>query len=248
MISPLVMEKGNIRMDKFILSLQSEVASHPVLTNPWLTERSKYLSFEDLLLWLSQEYFVSIGFVDWFLFVAANTKNQMAKIILVQNIWEELGEGNVSETHVSILEDFLEKLGYDLASNAILNETKEYLSDMQKIISLGFFYGLGALGPANEYLLKLEYSKVSESYQTLKNKLNLPEGKFFQVNLDADEGHSKRMFDLISLLANTEKEKNEVRDGNRLALDAREKFYVGLERISPTNLTRASFESFSEET
>lgn len=224
-------------MNDFIKSLQTEVKNHSVLTNPWIQEKSKQLEFEDLLLWLSQEYYVSVGFVNWFLLVAAKTNHQLAKIILVENIWEELGEGNVAETHVSILEDFLAKLGFNLEENQILQETNEYLLDMEKIIAKGFFYGLGALGPANEYLLKLEYSKIAESYLKLKASRQLPEGKFFNVNLDADEGHSKRMFDLIVLMAKTEEEKLEVNIGNRLALDARAKFYQGLNRISPVKFS-----------
>ncbi len=221
-------------MSSIVSQLKSDVQNHSVLNHPWLLSRSLELKFDDLLLWLSQEYFVSIGFVDWFLIVASTTRNQKAKIVLVENIWEELGEGKIEDTHVSILESFLGKLGFDLNTNRILPETESYLKDMKKVIEKGFFYGLGALGPANEYLLKLEYSKISDSYQKLKLKTDLPEGKFFQVNLEADEGHSKRMFDLISETAVSSEQKEEVILGNRLALDAREKFYEGLEKISPS--------------
>lgn len=215
-------------MNRLIETLKIEVQSHAVLNHPWLVSRAQSMTRSDLILWLSQEYFVSIGFVDWFLIVASKTKNQKAKIVLIENIWEELGEGNIHETHVSILEEFLGKLNFDLKSNKKLHHTESYLKAMKKIINKGFFYGLGALGPANEYLLKLEYSKISNSYQKLKELENLPEGKFFQVNLDADEGHSKRMFDLIEEVSLSEKEQMEVIEGNRLALNAREQFYIGL--------------------
>ncbi|XDD44849.1 iron-containing redox enzyme family protein [Leptospira sp. WS39.C2] len=223
-----------------ISRLKSDVENHTVLRSKWLMERKEKMSFDDLILWLSQEYFVSIGFVDWFLLVAANTRNQKAKIVLVENIWEELGEGKISDTHVSILTDFLTQLKFDFNSHQILPETKTYLEKMKSVIDLGFFYGLGALGPANEYLLKLEYSQIAESYQKLKIDLGLPEGKFFQVNLDADEGHSKRMFDLIEEVCLTEISKEEVREGNRLALEARLDFYLGLSRIDLTNLSQMS--------
>ncbi|MCW7504007.1 iron-containing redox enzyme family protein [Leptospira paudalimensis] len=211
--------------------LKREVETHSVLQAKWLKERNIKMSFDDLLLWLSQEYFVSIGFVDWFLLVAANTRDQKAKIVLVENIWEELGEGKISETHVSILTNFLEQLGFDFSKHQILPETKTYLEKMKSVIDLGFYYGLGALGPANEYLLKLEYSQIANSYQQLKKEFNLPEGKFFQVNLDADEGHSKRLFDLIETVCLTDESKKQVMEGNRLALDAREDFYLGLSRL-----------------
>ncbi|TGL61337.1 iron-containing redox enzyme family protein [Leptospira jelokensis] len=228
-------------MNDFIEHLKSEVESHPVLTSKWLLDRKERLRFEDLVLWLSQEYFVSIGFVDWFLLVAAKTRNQKAKIVLVENIWEELGEGKIDDTHVSILTEFLNQLKFDFSTHEILPETKTYLEKMKSVIDLGFYYGLGALGPANEYLLKLEYSQIANAYQKLKLEYNLPEGKFFQVNLDADEGHSKRMFDLIAEVSDTDQSRHQVMEGNRLALEARKDFYLGLSRLDEFNLKKAVF-------
>lgn len=218
--------------------LKKDVETHPVLRSQWLLERNVSMSFDDLILWLSQEYFVSIGFVDWFLLVAAKTRDQYAKIVLVENIWGELGEGNIADTHVSILIEFLTKLNFDFANHQLLSETKTYLDKMESIIEKGFFYGLGALGPANEYLLKLEYSQISEAYKKLKTAMALPEGKFFQVNLDADEGHSQRMFELIEETAKTEESKKQVIEGNLLALVAREDFYKGLSRLDKERLTK----------
>ncbi|TGL37318.1 iron-containing redox enzyme family protein [Leptospira perdikensis] len=218
-------------------TLKTDVETHPVLKSQWLLERNKSMSFNDLILWLSQEYFVSIGFVDWFLQVAAKTRDQNAKIILVENIWGELGEGKIEDTHVSILTEFLTKLNFDFVNHTLLPETKTYLDKMETIIGKGFFYGLGALGPANEYLLKLEYSQISEAYQKLKAEMTLPEGKFFQVNLDADEGHSQKMFELINQTAVTDEAKKQVIEGNLLALAAREDFYTGLTRLDKERLT-----------
>lgn len=221
-----------------IETLKKDVETHPVLKSQWLFERNISMSFNDLILWLSQEYFVSIGFVDWFLQVAAKTRDQNAKIVLVENIWGELGEGKIADTHVSILTEFLTKLNFDFSNHKLLPETKTYLDKMESIIGKGFFYGLGALGPANEYLLKLEYSQISQAYQKLKLEMALPEGKFFQVNLDADEGHSQRMFELIEETATTEESKNQVLEGNLLALVAREDFYTGLSRLDRERLTK----------
>ncbi|ABZ94249.1 iron-containing redox enzyme family protein [Leptospira biflexa] len=227
-------------MNNFIQTLKNDVETHPVLQSKWLKERKLKFSFDDLLLWLSQEYFVSIGFVDWFLLVAAKTRDQNAKIILVENIWEELGEGKIEETHVSILTEFLKSLHFDFFAHKMLPETKTYLEKMQAVIDLGFFYGLGALGPANEYLLKLEYSQIADAYQKLKWEMGLPEGKFFQVNLDADEGHSKRMFDLIANVCHTEESKHQVAEGNRLALEARKDFYSGLSNLDKKEFNQSN--------
>jgi pyrroloquinoline-quinone synthase len=214
--------------DRLTETLKQEVETHKVLQMPWLQKRKDFLEKSDLLLWLSQEYFVSVDFVNWFLLSAVQTNSIDAKIILVHNIWEELGEGNAFDSHVKILEKFLEDMGFDFSSHKILKGTEDYLKRMKEIISMGFLESLGALGPANEYLLKLEYGMMSESYKKLKERETLPEARFFQVNLEADESHSAKMFRLIEKMAQSESEKKAVVLGNKLALDARILFYEGL--------------------
>lgn len=210
-------------------SLEESVRNHPVLTsNRWLEQKERRIEKRDLLLWLRQEYFVSVDFVNWFLNTAAVSDSVEAKIVLVQNIWEELGEGKAEDSHVRILSKFLSDMGEVVEDGHRLPETKAYLDLMQKITRTDFYSALGALGPANEYLLKLEYSRMFKSYRDLKERTILPEGKFFQVNLDADESHAEKLFRLIEVVADTEEKRNRVMEGSRLALDARLVFYEGL--------------------
>ncbi len=217
-------------MKSFQEELILQVIQHPVLkSNHWLEEKEERMDREDLLLWLKQEYFVSVAFVGWFLNTAAISEGVASKIVLVENIWEELGEGNEEEAHVSILKKFLSEMGESVSDKDILPETQNYLSLMQKITTTDFYSALGALGPANEYLLKLEYARMYKSYSDLKSRISLPEGKFFQVNLEADESHAEKMFRLIETTADDEDKRERVREGNRLALDARLVFYEGLE-------------------
>ncbi len=208
--------------------LKVDVECHPVLQNKWLQTKKENLELDDLKTWLSQEYFVSVDFVNWFLIAASQSNDLEAKIILVQNIWEELGEGNPRESHVEILKSFLKSIHYDFQKIICFPETEQYLNQMRKIIYMGFWESLGALGPANEYLLKLEYGAMANAYQILKDKLNLPEPKFFQVNLNADESHAAKLFDLIKKKADTPSKKKAVIQGNQLALNARLLFYEGL--------------------
>jgi pyrroloquinoline-quinone synthase len=211
-----------------IEKLKLEVESHPVLTNHWLVKRKNHLSKRDLSLWLSQEYFVSIAFVNWFLWTTSLTTDINAKIILVQNIWEELGEGNSNLSHVKILTQFLEKLGLVESDLKILPQTEKYLQEMKEITNSNFYSAIGALGPANEYLLKLEYGQMYDSYQKLRKEEKLPEAQFFKVNLEADESHSAKLFRLIKDICNTEEKKKLVTEGNQRALSARMLFYEGL--------------------
>ena len=149
--------------------LKFEVENHPVLKADWLLDKKIHLAKEDLCLWLSQEYFVSVEFVNWFLWTASLTSNIEAKILLVHNIWEELGEGNPSASHVMILTKFLNEIGIKESNLSILGYTGKYLQDMKELTNSNFYAALGALGPANEYLLKLEYGQMYESYQKFRS-------------------------------------------------------------------------------
>ena len=57
------------------------VENHSVLKNTWLEKRKTNMNRKDLILWLSQEYFVSVEFVNWFLWTASLTNQIDAKII-----------------------------------------------------------------------------------------------------------------------------------------------------------------------
>ncbi|TGL64048.1 iron-containing redox enzyme family protein [Leptospira sarikeiensis] len=220
-------------MKGFREELIDQVKYHPVLTsNLWLEEKEERMEKSDLLLWLKQEYFVSVEFVNWFLNTAALTNFVPSKIILVENIWEELGEGREEDAHVSILRKFLSEMGETVREEDLLPETDSYLKLMKKITTTDFYSALGALGPANEYLLKLEYSRMYKSYSDLKSRISLPEGKFFQVNLEADESHSEKLFKLIESVATDPEKKQKVREGSKLALDARLVFYEGLKKVN----------------
>lgn len=211
-----------------INELKMQVENHPVLKSQWLMERKKQLTKKDLILWLCQEYFVSVEFVNWFLWTASLTNDVNAKIILVQNIWEELGGGNANKSHVKILIQFLKKIGIDENEIVLLEHTKVYLQKMKELTSNNFYEALGALGPANEYLLKMEYGQMYNAYKELRKKENLPESTFFEVNLEADESHSEVLFRLIELICDTSDKSNKVKEGNQKALEARLLFYEGL--------------------
>ncbi|MBK8394269.1 MAG: iron-containing redox enzyme family protein [Leptospiraceae bacterium] len=211
--------------------LKSQVENHPVLKAKWLADKKNHLSKKDLTLWLSQEYFVSVDFVNWFLWTASLTSNINAKILLVHNIWEELGEGNASASHVMILIKFLRDIGINESELKLLEKTESYLKDMKNLTNSNFYSALGALGPANEYLLKLEYGQMYESYQKLRKEENLPEALFFEVNLEADESHSAQLFRLIESVCDTPEKIKQVKDGNQKALDSRLSFYEGLNSV-----------------
>ena len=51
---------------------------------------------------------------------------------------------------------------------------------MKELTNSNFYAALGALGPANEYLLKLEYGQMYESYQKLRREEKLPEALFLK--------------------------------------------------------------------
>ena len=211
--------------------LKSIVAGHDVLQSKWLLERQAVMHIVDLKHWLTQEFHVSVAFVKWFLWTSALTDDIPARIVLVENIWEELGEGKPQDSHVEILRKFLSDLG--VADNAIplFSATAEYLHLMREITSSDFYEAIGALGPANEYLLKLEYSLMYDSYKKLAQTMDLPQARFFEINLEADESHSAKMFRLIEKVAIDSEKQEKVINGTIRALNARKLFYRGLEQI-----------------
>lgn len=209
----------------FIAHLKGVVQTHDWTETEFIKKcDEKTLSLRDLRSFVSQEWHVSKEFPNWMRELLAKIpkkQDRLAKAYVSENIASELGldEGN---SHFGLLQKAALELG--LENPTVNPTTQEYLATMRNLCGGSFLMGLGALGPANEYLINIEYSKIRRAV-----KGNFPFLKeFFRENLDADEVHSEKFFWIICENAKNPIARQTVINGMIDSLDARRQFYEGL--------------------
>lgn len=202
------------------------VENHPVLHHPFLRlAESDRATPEAAIAWGLQDRHVSRAFPLQLAELVTLFPEPEQRMPLVENLWEEHGEGDPSLAHVKLLDALLLSVG--VAPDALLVPplagTTAFLDVPARCPSaLG---KLGAFCYGNEYLALLEFPVLERCFRGL---FPGPDLRYFVSNEEADEGHTKLIEDLIADECRTPDDVDDVLAGAVASLDARCAFYDSL--------------------
>lgn len=216
------------------------VKSDPVLHHPLLkAARAQALSREHLKLFAVQESFVSLAFPAMMAEVVARIPYTLEAVRypLITNMFEEVGERSLNESHPALLRRLAGALGaadHEISTAQPLLKTKQYLDALFSICrDSSYLRALGAIGYGNEYLVLFEYPPFREATRAV----GCPEEvlRFFDVNIEADATHTVNLERALAHACTGPGDVEAIYDGMMQSLAARNLFYDGLwEQMSGT--------------
>lgn len=201
------------------------VENHGVLAHPFLHYLDGPRATADAAVaWALQDRHVSRAFPLELTALIALFPEPEQRMPLVENLWEEHGSGDVTQSHVKLLDALLLSVGVPSDGLAVLPlpGTRAFLDVPAR---LGTLARLGAFCYGNEYLALLEFPRLEDCFRRLFPGADL---RYFASNADADEGHTELIEDLIGRECRSETDVAEVMAGATVALDARCDFYDSL--------------------
>jgi pyrroloquinoline-quinone synthase len=167
---------------------------------------------------------------------SANVPDDPTRMALIENLWEEHGEGVLSKSHRILYANFANALG---VTNEALEQTKALPTTeicVENLMSLckdkHFLVSLGALGPGTEFFTNSEYSLIESGLKTY-DFLSESDIEFWTVHISLDEHHYSDMVDAIRKWAETEEQRDMIREGAHKALALEYIFWEGLEDNLP---------------
>ena len=209
-----------------------KILNHPFLNrikDGWLDKRQLH--------YFVGQYGIYCRYFPRFLAAAAaNIPDDPTRMALVENMWEEHGEGVLEKSHRILYNNFAKAVGYtieELEQVPPLATTEiciENLLDMCR--NKHFLVGLGALGPGTEYFTNSEYS-IIESGMKKFDFLSADDIEFWTVHISLDEHHYSDMVDAIKGWTTTDENKERIRKGALKALALEHIFWEGLEDNLP---------------
>jgi pyrroloquinoline quinone (PQQ) biosynthesis protein C len=131
--------------------------------------------------WSRRDYWVSREFPGLVATLAGEVENLDVRLILVRNLWDECGKGNLRNAHFNLYNMFLASIGEaepaqpDSTATAFLQAQKSYAYTDRAIATGVFCY-------ANEYMCQFEFATLSAAVTRL-----FPESDtryFTQLNVD----------------------------------------------------------------
>jgi pyrroloquinoline-quinone synthase len=207
---------------------------HPLWRHPFVERcRSGRLTLAQVRVLGAQMYQFCHQFPSFLALALAACPQEEARVVIGENLWEELGEGDPQRAHASLFRRFTRALGLTdaqlyaqpaLPETAALIDTYRALSERYGVLGI-----LGALCYASEGIVAALYTQIQGG---LQHSLALDRDAllFFELHIHVDDGHADKLESVLLPMLRTTKDVLLVELAIRSALDARCAFFDGILR------------------
>ena len=217
--------------------------SHPLWRHPFVECcRAGQLTLGQVRVLGAQMYKFCHQFPSFLAIALAACPQEDARIVIGENLWEELGEGDPQGAHASLFRRFTRALGIDDAQLSAVPAQPETSALIETYRHLGDRYGvlgiLGALCYASEGIVGALYSHIQTGLLRA-SAFDREALKFFEVHIHVDDGHADKLESILLPMLRTPHDELLVEQAIRTALDARCRFFDGVMREAERNAANA---------
>ncbi len=184
------------------------------------------------LQYFAEQYSVYCSYFPRFLAAtAANIPDDATRMPIIENLWEEHGEGKLIKSHRILFDRFARATG--LAESAVrkpkaIPTTQIVCENLFNLCQDGHFLeSLGALGPGTEFFTNSEYA-IIEAGLKKHDFFTAKDIEFWTVHISLDETHYSEMVGAIAPWSNTLENKFLIKSGAKKAIDLEILFWDGL--------------------
>ena len=159
--------------------------------------RSGVVSRRELEVFLVQQHHYSRHFTRYLCALLANLSNELDRLALTKNLFEEMGLGDMGdEPHVKIYRDMLFALDLDPEMSPAFPETIALVSTMLRLCSApNPIVGLGALCLGAEAIVPHVYAQILNGL--VARGFPMQQLRFFPLHIDGDDDHALTMKGII---------------------------------------------------
>jgi pyrroloquinoline-quinone synthase len=181
----------------------------------------------------AQMYKFCHQFPNFLALALAACPQEDARIVIGENLWEELGEGDPQRAHARLFRRFTRGLGLTDAQLFAQPERPETAALIATYLNLSERYGvrgiLGALCYASEGIVAALYTQIQGG---LRQTVQLDDDAllFFELHIHVDDGHADKLESVLLPMLHTARDVHRVEQAIRSALDARCRFFDGVLR------------------
>lgn len=218
---------------EFLAGLRRRVRRHTGVNHPLLARLSHVpFSREDYKV-AGLQHYALVGmftrYLEQLLLIApdSDAKSWIAKVLV-----DEYGEGSDGKDHAELYKEYLFAAGAteeELTSTKLHTDVTGFIEEHLRICTEEpFLVGLGAVGPGHEWSIPHMFPHLVRG---LKRAGFSPEEiMYFELHLEQDEDHGAWLEEALEMYATTYKAQQEIERGAMLSLEARTRFWTGVQR------------------
>ena len=219
------------------LEQQLEPRIDKILNHPFLKRLEDGWLDKKQLKYFATQYSVYCQYFPRFLAAtAANIPDDTTRFPIMENMWEEHGSGDMSQSHRTLFNNFAKSVGmtqYEIDHAEPLPTTRICVENLINLCKDGHFLeSLGALGPGTEFFTTDEYTIIEKGLKTY-DFLSPKDYEFWTIHIGLDDEHYSEMIDSMRPWAVTVENKFIIKAGAKRAIDLEILFWDGLEDNLP---------------
>ncbi|WP_299410589.1 iron-containing redox enzyme family protein [Acaryochloris sp. IP29b_bin.148] len=209
---------------------------HPLWKHRFLERcRTGELTLSEVRVLAVQMYKFSQAFNRILASIMSCCSDEKAQLVLLENLWDEMGQGNLAHTHPELFRHFTRTLGIDDGTLLLTPPEPETQALIDTYLALPHQYGylaaLGAVCFASEGIVNSLYTQIRQGIVDT-SPFSTESLIFFEVHIDLDDDHAAHLEALIEPRLKTVEESIYLHRAIKKAMDARLQFFNGIERAS----------------
>ena len=217
----------------FLGALRREIEAHPGVNHLLLNRlATSPFSREDYRVFAENHFPLVCVFTSYLERLLVRAPDSESKLWLAKVLVDEYGEGSEGHDHSTLYAKFLKASGGDPASRKTLpvpEPAAEFIATHRRIVSTEpFLVGLGAVGPGHEWAIPKMFDAVIPGLR--RAGYDEEEIHYFTLHVDQDEDHGAWLEEALARYATTEEARAQILTGARLSLEARRRFWDGVQR------------------
>ncbi|WP_414544270.1 TenA family transcriptional regulator [Nostoc sp. CCY0012] len=215
-------------------SFQEIAANHPLWNHDFLHRcRTGDLLLPDIQILAVQMYKFSKEFNRILAGILSCCPDETTQLVILENLFDEMGQGNIHQSHPELFRRFTRALGIDDDTLAALPTAPETLALIETYLKIprqyGYIPALAAVCYASEGIVSSLYTQL---YQGIVDAAPLPKESliFFELHIDVDDSHAAKLAAVIEPRINLIDEFEQIQLAITEAMDARTEFFNGIQR------------------
>lgn len=218
---------------EFLAGLRKTVRTHTGVNHPMLA-RVAHVPFsrEDYKV-LGLQHFALVGmftkYLERLLLIApdSDAKQWIAKVLV-----DEYGEGSEGKDHAELYREYLAAAGAEpdeLFATKLHHDVVGFIDEHLRLCTQEpFLVGLGAVGPGHEWSIPHMFPLIVRGLS--RAGFTDEEILYFKLHMEQDEDHGAWLEEALELYAGTKQAQEQIERGAMLSLQARTRFWTGVQR------------------
>lgn len=218
---------------RFLNELRRDIERHPAVNHLFLQRiATAPFSREDYRVFGENHFPLVCVFTSYLERLLLRAPSSESKMWLAKVLVDEYGEGSRGEDHATLYAHFLCAAGSrlpDEPERRVPASAAEFIRRHQELVTREpFLVGLGAVGPGHEWAIPHMFASVIRGLE--RARFTPEEIQYFTLHVEQDQDHGSWLEEALARFAEKDEHKAAIRRGALLSLDARGKFWTGVQQ------------------